>query len=140
MAKRRGIQMAFGLAYLEAGGLPRFDFVEDAIIHIGKRWTDDPGEAIAVLADHVHAGFKPRSLGGGEQPGGFGAEFGIRLVQGIQQQKVAKVKYPGWYARKIQIIAAPKCVGSPGVEEGAPSTADLGHDVRVGSRGTGRGL
>ena len=85
MTESDGVQSAIWLTYLEARGFAGFDFVEDAVVHVLEGGSDNFGEAIAVLADDIDAGF---DLGGsrvGEQAGGFGTEFGVWLIKRVEQ-------------------------------------------------------
>lgn len=84
VAECSGIESAVGLADFEAGGFASFDFVEDAVVNVLEGGADDFGEAIAVFADDIHAGFDAGRLGVSEQSAGFGAEFGVGLIERIK--------------------------------------------------------
>src|ERR1043166_2370663 len=48
MTQRNGIQFPGKLANFETGGFASLDLIEDAVIDMLKRGSDDPGEAVAI--------------------------------------------------------------------------------------------
>src|ERR1043166_5141852 len=91
MPERDGIERAIRLADLEPRSFPRFDFIENAIVNVLQGRIDNFGEAIAVLADDIHAGFDSGGLRGSKQPCRPGAKLRIQLVQRVQQEQIAKI-------------------------------------------------
>src|SRR5260370_1030031 len=102
MAKANGIEAAFGLADLESSGFARFNFIQDAVIDMLEGWVDDSTKAVAILADHIDTGLNAGGLRRSQQAGGFGAEFRIRLIQCVEQEKVSQVENPGTDPSKVQ--------------------------------------
>ena len=80
---------------------------------------------------------RPAAWAVGQQPGGFGAEVGIRFIQGIQQEQVAEVEDAGFGFREIKVLPAPEGIGAAIMEKGAVATVLLGHDIGVGGGGLG---
>ena len=75
------------------------------------------GEALAVFAHHINAGFAARPGGALQSPRGDGAEFGVGLVE---QEKVAKVENFRRLGCKIKMRVVEKSVGAALMKEGAP--------------------
>ena len=134
-----GVELAVGATELEARDLAGLDLVDDAVVDGLEGGADDPGEAVAVLADNVDAGFETGGLGGAEDLGGLGHELGIRRVHGVKQQEVAEVEDLGLKLGEIDVRPVPEGVGPAVVEERAATPVLLGHDVGEGRGGLGRG-
>lgn len=139
VAEGDGVEAIVRMADFEAGGLTGFDLVEDAIIHVFEGGTHDFGETIAIFADDIDAGFDAGGLRAGEEAGGFGAEFCVRLIQGVEQEQIAEMKNARFYFGKIEIFTVPKRVRAAGVEESAAAMALFGHDIGVGGGCFGSG-
>lgn len=90
-------------------------------------------EAVAIFADDIGGGFEAGGLRLGQQPRGFGAEAGVRLIQRVEQEQVAQVKEARVDLAKIQIVAAPQGIGASGMKERSPPMPLLGHHVGVRS-------
>src|SRR5580765_2730191 len=88
VTQRDGVEFAVRLADFESSGFARLEIIEDAVIDIFERWADNFGEAITVFADNVDTGFHAHSLRLGQQASGFCSEFGIRLIERVEQQQV----------------------------------------------------
>jgi len=139
MAQGHRIELPIGLANFETGCLTRFDFVQDAIIDMLEGGIDNFGEAIAILANDIDAGFDARRLGSRQQAGGAGAEGAIRLIERVQQEQIAEVKNAGACPGEIEIGPAPMGVGAASMEEGPAAMTLFGHDIGVGGRRLGSG-
>ena len=133
MPQRDGVQLAARFAQLEPSDLAGLVFVDDEVIGELERGLDNLGEAIAVFAHDIHAGFHSRRHRRRQQLGRLGAELRVLRVERIEQQQVAEMKMLRLDFCEIQIAAGPECVGTAQVKESPPAAGLLGH--HVGERG-----
>jgi len=75
-----GIQFSVRLPNLKSGGFPSLDFIQNAVVDVLQRWSDNLAEAIAVFAYDVNARFQSSLLGSGEESRRLGAEEFIGSV------------------------------------------------------------
>ena len=134
MAQRDGVQPAVWLADSEPGRFARLDFIQNEVVDVLEGRRDNLGEAVAVFADHIHAGFKSGFLRGGQQRGRSSAELLVGRIERVEQQQVAEMKNPRLDSGQIQVVSLPQRIGPPVVEKGAAASVHLGHDIGVGSR------
>src|ERR1043166_570407 len=138
MPERDGIERAIRLADLEPRSFPRFDFIENAIVNVLQGRIDNFGEAIAVLADDIHAGFDSGGLRGSKQPCRPGAKLRIQLVQRVQQEQIAKMENARSRFTKVQIVTTPMSIRAASVKERAPTVSLFRHHIGVRRWGLAR--
>src|SRR5216117_4078692 len=97
MSQRHRIQRAVRLANLEPSRLARLDFVDDAVIDVFERRSDNASEAVTVFADEIDTRLQPGLLSGCQQSGRLRPELWIILVQRIQQQQITEMEQRGLY-------------------------------------------
>ena len=134
MPQRNRIEFAVRLTNPKARRFARLDFVHNAVVHVLEGRGDDSGEAIAIFADDIHAGFQSGCLRGRQQRGGLGAELFVRRIESIEQQNIAQMKNSRFDSVEIQVASVPQGIGSAVVEKSAAAAVHFRHDIRIGSR------
>src|SRR5882757_4954965 len=137
MPERHRVELSIGLADFETGGFARFDFIENTIIDVFQSGRDHPAKAVAVLADDIDAGLEAGLLGAGEETGGFGSKTGVRLIERVEEEQVAKMENRGFGLGKIEVFTFPKSIRAAVVEKGSSAISLFRHDIGVGSIGVG---
>lgn len=65
VAEEHGVEFSVGVAEFESGDFSGFEFIDDAVVDVLECGRNDFGEAVAILADDVEAGFHSGFLGCG---------------------------------------------------------------------------
>jgi hypothetical protein len=100
----------------EAGEFAGFDFIENEVVHMGKRTEGAAGEIGVFHADHIRRGDEAGGAGFFEDMGGTAAPIGTDGIEGVEEHEVAEVEKAGRDAGEIKVIRGQEGIGSALVE------------------------
>jgi len=120
----------------DASGALQLKLVKDAVIDLLQCRQHDLRETLAVLAHHIDTGLETGFASACQNFRGDGTCLSIWLVETIEQQEIAEMKYPGRMRGEIKIRVIKKSVRAPVMKKSATTRGTNRHDIGVrGMRG-----
>src|SRR5690606_12613218 len=106
-------------AKLEARRSTGLDLVDDQVVRVRKRWSDDAAKAVGVLAHDIDRGEDPRISSAREHASGLRPVVRVVRVEGVEEEKVAEREDAARELVDLEVLGSEERVRAAMMEEGA---------------------